>query len=126
MKNLNGVRFHAAHAIFTFRTFIENDTAIALNNKWEHVHFTFSKTTKKWIIEGVLIGKQYWIFKQELDIAMLEYQQATIDMRMVLMTLPGNHWSTTHIKKMNHLHVRSKYAFDIAGHTNEEDDDLPF
>ena len=102
--------FHAGQTIFGLRCNLEPDTALSLNNKWETVSIAFNEATKKWIVNGVLPSKDYRAFKQELDIAMLEYKQVTDNMRLELMRMDNICYTTTELKNMSSKFIRMVYA----------------
>ena len=111
MKNqFIGIMFHAGQTIFGLRCNLEPDTALSLNNKWETVSIAFNEATKKWIVNGVLPSKDYRAFKQELDIAMLEYKQVTDNMRLELMRMDNICYTTTELKNMSSKFIRMVYA----------------
>jgi hypothetical protein len=104
-----GTHFHVNHAIFEFRCNLEPDTAILLDCYSDSVIVRHNETTGLWIVAGVLPTKQYQDFKLKLDIAMLEYEQATNAMRIELMQTPDIFYTSSELKRMKPKRIRSLY-----------------
>ena len=102
--------FHAGQTIFGLRCNLQPLTALSLDDKWETVSIEFNETTKKWIVNGVLPSKDYGAFKQELDIAMLEYKQVTDNMRLELMRMDYFGFTTTELKNMSSKDIIMLYV----------------